>query len=152
MTDAPAPDMAISELAVSFAIGNYHNTQDPCQLPVVTGSDASLFSEWASSWTTWRSEHIPEYKKIWTACSKESLVEDIVPVGTNVCSKVVAAITEDDDKDKTEATSAQNSATSTGTGAQSEATTTQEDSPGSRQTGSLGMVGVVAGVVVAGLF
>ncbi|RSL66674.1 hypothetical protein CEP53_003277 [Fusarium sp. AF-6] len=151
MTDAPAPNMAISELAVSFAIGNYHNTQDPCQLPVVTGSDASLFSEWASSWTTWRSEHIPEYKKIWTACSKESLVEDIVPVGTNVCSKVVAAITEDDDKDKTEATSAQNSATSTGTGAQSEATTTEEDSPGSRQTGSLGMVGVVAGVVVAGL-
>ncbi|RSM07239.1 hypothetical protein CEP52_005291 [Fusarium oligoseptatum] len=152
MTDAPAPDMAISELAVSFAIGNYHNTQDPCQLPVVTGSDASLFSEWASSWTTWRSEHIPEYKKIWTACSKESLVEDIVPVGTNVCSKIVAAITQDDDKDKTEATSAQNSATSTGTGAQSESTTTEEDSPGSRQTGSLGMVGVVAGVVVAGLF
>ncbi|RSL83153.1 hypothetical protein CEP51_004682 [Fusarium floridanum] len=164
MTDAPAPDMAISELAVSFAIGNYHNTQDPCQLPVVTGSDASLFSEWASSWTTWQSEHIPEYKKIWTACSKESLVEDIVPVGTNVCSKIVAAITQDDDKEKTEttskstqgdkseATSAQNSATSTGTGAQSEATTTEEDSPGSRQTGSLGIVGVVAGVVVAGLF
>ncbi|RSL49159.1 hypothetical protein CEP54_012545 [Fusarium duplospermum] len=161
MTDAPAPDMAISEIAVSFAIGNYHNTQDPCQLPVVTGSDASLFSEWASSWTTWQSEHIPQFREIWSACSKESLVENIVPVGTNVCSELVAQITEDDDKDKTTTATkstqedkdeTKSTGTSTGTPAQSKANTTDGDSPGSRQTGSLGMVGVVAGVVVAGLY
>ncbi|UPK92370.1 hypothetical protein LCI18_003305 [Fusarium solani-melongenae] len=169
MTGAPAPDVAISEIAVSFAIGEYHNTQDPCQLPVVTGSTAELFSEWASSWMNWQSENIPGFREIWTACSKESLVGDIVPVGTNVCSKLAAAITEDDgkDKDKTETTKStpggrsatesegtntQTEETSTGTGAQSEATTTEGGSPGSRQTGSLGMVGVVAGVVVAGLY
>ncbi|KAJ3460249.1 hypothetical protein MRS44_011116 [Fusarium solani] len=170
MTGAPAPDVAISEIAVSFAIGEYHNTQDPCQLPVVTGSTAELFSEWASSWTSWQSENIPGFREIWTACSKENLVGDIVPVGTNVCSKLAAAITEDDDKDKdktettskstqggrsateSEETSTPTEETSTGTGAQSEATTTEEDSPGSRQTGSLGMVGMMAGVVVAGLY
>ncbi|KAI8716787.1 hypothetical protein NCS52_00973100 [Fusarium sp. LHS14.1] len=103
MTGAPAPDVAISELAVSFAIGEYHNTQDPCQLPVVTGSEAEDFSEWASSWTSWQSRNIPGYREIWTACSKET-------------------------------------------------TTTEGDSPGSRQTGSLGLVGVVAGMVVAGLY
>lgn len=170
MTGAPAPDVAISEIAVSFAIGEYHNTQDPCQLPVVTGSEAELFSEWASSWTSWQSDNIPGFREIWTACSKESLVEDIVPVGTNVCSKLAAAITEDDDKGKdntettnkstqggesateSEGTSTRTVGTSTGTGAQSEATTTEEGSPGSRQTGSLGMVGIVAGVVAAGLY
>ncbi|KAI8665333.1 hypothetical protein LRP88_04149 [Fusarium phalaenopsidis] len=168
MTGAPAPDVVISEIAVSFAIGEYHNTQDPCQLPVVTGSTAEVFSEWASSWTSWQSENIPGFREIWTACSKENLVGDIVPVGTNVCSKLAAAITEDDDKDKTETTSKSTQGgrsateseetstpteeTSTGTGTQSEATTAEEDSPGSRQTGSLGMVGVVAGVVVAGLY
>ncbi|EEU38765.1 uncharacterized protein NECHADRAFT_101132 [Fusarium vanettenii 77-13-4] len=166
MTGAPAPDVAISELAVSFAIGEYHNTQDPCQLPVVTGSAAEVFSEWASSWTSWQSKNIPGYREIWTACSKENLVGDIVPVGTNVCSKLAAAITQDDDKDKdkdktettsktaggSEETSTQAEETSKRTGAQSVATTTEGDSPGSRQTGSLGMVGVVAGMVVAGLY
>ncbi|KAJ4255173.1 hypothetical protein NW757_004681, partial [Fusarium falciforme] len=53
---------------------------------------------------------------------------------------------------ESEETSTQAEETSTRTGAQSEATTTDGDSPGSRQTGSLGMVGVVAGVVVAGLY
>lgn len=157
MTGAPVPDVALSELAVSFAIGEYHNTQDPCQLPVVTGSVAEDFSEWASSWTSWQSKNIPGYREIWTACSKESLVEDIVPVGTNVCSKLAAAITQDDDKDKGKTETTSKSAEmsekiSTRTGAQSVATTTEGDSPGSRQTGSLGLVGVVAGMVVAGLY
>ena len=53
---------------------------------------------------------------------------------------------------KIKETSTPTEETSTGTGAQSEATTTEEDSPGSRQTGSLGMVGMMAGVVVAGLY
>ncbi|KAL2679146.1 hypothetical protein Neosp_009907 [[Neocosmospora] mangrovei] len=164
MTGAPVPDVALSELAVSFAIGEYHNTQDPCQLPVVTGSAAEDFSEWASSWTSWQSKNIPGYREIWTACSKESLVEDIVPVGTNVCSKLAAAITQDDDKEKgkteitsksaeaSEEASTQAKETSTRTSAQSVATTTEGDSPGSRQRGSLGLAGVVAGMVVAGLY
>ncbi|KAJ4328769.1 mitochondrial aldehyde dehydrogenase [Fusarium piperis] len=153
MTGRPAPGEAISDIAISFAIGEYHNTQDPCQLPVVTGSSASLLSDWASSWTSWQSENIPKYKEIWTACSEEPRVGEIVPVGPNVCSKIAAKITEDDDKNTTETAgkstlgdkegkgsreaSTQNEETSPGTNAQSEATSTEGDSPGCRQTGSL---------------
>lgn len=167
MTGGPGPieDM---DKAISFVLGEYYNTEDPCKLPVVTGSSGSVFSEWASSWTSWQGENIPEYREIWSACSDEPLVGRVAPVGPGACSKIAAQVTKEDDKDKTEAaskstqgdkdgkesqeTSTQNEAASTGTNAQSETTSTVGDSPGSRQTGSLGLVGVVAGVVVAGLY
>ncbi|EWZ27930.1 uncharacterized protein FOBCDRAFT_203794 [Fusarium oxysporum Fo47] len=89
----PPEDPALSELVVSFAIGGLHNTQDPCELPVVTGSLAPVFSEWASRWTSKQSEYISEYRMIWTACSDEPLVTDLAPVGSEVCSDLVAKIT-----------------------------------------------------------
>ncbi|KAM5375812.1 hypothetical protein ACJZ2D_005868 [Fusarium nematophilum] len=92
MTDAPVPDMAISSLAASFALGSLYNTDDPCELPVVTGSEAEMFSEWASKWTEWESDHIPEYQEIWTACSDEPLIVDTIPVGPEVCPNLASKI------------------------------------------------------------
>ncbi|KAM0554914.1 hypothetical protein ACHAPJ_006650 [Fusarium lateritium] len=94
ITDAPPPeDPELSELAVSFAVGTLYNTQDPCELPVVTGSLASTFSAWASRWTSWQHEHVSEWRQIWSACSDEPSVTDLAPVGPDACSDLVAKIT-----------------------------------------------------------
>jgi hypothetical protein len=96
----------MSELAVSFAIGTLYNTADPCQLPVVTGSFAEKFSEWASEWTSWQAQHISEYRIIWESCSDAPDITDLAPVGPDACSTLRAKITgtagENDDDSKDE--------------------------------------------------
>lgn len=93
MTGAPGPPMDMSELGVSFALGSLYNTQDPCKLPVITGSSAEEFSEWASEWTSWQAEHVSEYRVVWEACSDDPAITDLVPVGPDACSTLKAKIT-----------------------------------------------------------
>ncbi|KAF4964206.1 hypothetical protein FSARC_7840 [Fusarium sarcochroum] len=89
----PPEDPELSEVVVSFAIGTLYNTQDPCELPVYTGTMADSFSEWASRWTSWEYEHVSEWRQIWSACSDEPSVTDLAPVGSDICSDLVAKIT-----------------------------------------------------------
>ncbi|KAK7420913.1 hypothetical protein QQX98_002477 [Neonectria punicea] len=159
MTDAPVPDMAISKVAVSFAIGGLYNTENPCELPVVTGRSAELFSEWASSWTEWQSDHISEYREIWTACSDEPLVTDIVPVGSEVCSNLAARITgkagsdDNDDRENDDSTSGNQDEEDEKDDEDSDEVEQVDGSAGSRQISSL-LAAVLAGgmVVAAGLY
>ncbi|KAM0421280.1 hypothetical protein ACHAPT_011002 [Fusarium lateritium] len=60
MEDRPAPDDDIYEIAMSWGKGELYNTQDPCELPSVTGANAAKFSTWASAWNDWSYDHIPE--------------------------------------------------------------------------------------------
>ncbi|KAJ4192411.1 hypothetical protein NW767_010636 [Fusarium falciforme] len=93
-TDAPVPDRSISNIAMAFALGRMYNTEDPCKLPTITERDsASAFTAWASSYTEWQSDQIPDYRQVWTACSDEPLVSEIIPIGSSVCSNLAAEIT-----------------------------------------------------------
>ncbi|KAM6505593.1 hypothetical protein FSOLCH5_013768 [Fusarium solani] len=93
-TDAPVPDRSISNIAMAFALGRMYNTEDPCKLPTITERDsASAFTAWASSYTQWQSDQIPDYRQVWTACSDEPLVSEIIPIGSSVCSILAAEIT-----------------------------------------------------------
>ncbi|KAI8712091.1 hypothetical protein NCS52_01474500 [Fusarium sp. LHS14.1] len=93
-TDAPVPDRSISNIAMAFALGRVYNTEDPCKLPSITERDsASAFTAWASSYTEWQSDQIPDYRRVWTACSDEPLVSEIIPIGSSVCSNLAAEIT-----------------------------------------------------------
>ncbi|KAF0644018.1 hypothetical protein FPSE5266_02483 [Fusarium pseudograminearum] len=93
ITGAPAPPMDMSELGVSFALGSLYNTADPCKLPVITGSSAEDFSEWASEWTSWQAQHVSEFRVLWKSCSDEPYITDLVPVGPDACSTLKAKIT-----------------------------------------------------------
>ncbi|KAK7419696.1 hypothetical protein QQZ08_010783 [Neonectria magnoliae] len=156
ITDAPVPDMAISEVAVSFAIGDLYNTENPCELPGVTGRSAKLFSEWASSWTEWQSDHISEYREIWTACSDEPLVTDIVPVGSEVCSNLAARITgkadsndDDNDDENDDSTGGNQDEEDENDDEDSDEVEQVDGSAGSRQTSSLLAAALAGGMVVA---
>ncbi|KAF4415345.1 hypothetical protein FACUT_13464 [Fusarium acutatum] len=147
MTGAPGPPMDMSELGVSFALGSLYNTQDPCKLPVITGSSAEEFSEWASEWTSWQAEHVSEYRVVWEACSDDPAITDLVPVGPDACSTLKAKITgttavnEDKDEDREKDEERKND--------KSEAV---DDSAGSPVTGSL-IVALMAGaVLIVGLW
>ncbi|RGP65872.1 hypothetical protein FLONG3_9004 [Fusarium longipes] len=106
MTGMPVPPEDMSELVVSFAIGTLYNTADPCQLPVVTGSNAENFSSWASEWTSWQAQHVSEYRIIWESCSDAPDITDLAPVGPDACSTIREMITgtaaENDKDDKGE--------------------------------------------------
>ncbi|EMT70407.1 hypothetical protein NOF04DRAFT_5861 [Fusarium oxysporum II5] len=147
MTGAPAPPMDMSELGVSFALGSLYNTQDPCKLPVITGSSAEEFSEWASEWTSWQAEHVSEYRVVWEACSDDPAITDLVPVGPDACSTLKAKITgtsaanedKDEDREKEE-------------GRKDDKPEAVDGSPGSRMTASLAVALMAGGVLVAGLW
>lgn len=145
-TGIPAPPMDMSELGVSFALGSLYNTQDPCKLPVITGSSAEEFSEWASEWTSWQAEHVSEYRVVWEACSDDPAITDLVPVGPDACSTLKAKITgtsatnEDKDQDKEQ-----------GEGNKDDKPEAVDDSSGSRVAGSLVVALMAGGVLVAGL-
>ncbi|KAM5363583.1 hypothetical protein ACJA88_013453 [Fusarium oxysporum] len=124
-TGIPAPPMDMSELGVSFALGSLYNTQDPCKLPVITGSSAEEFSEWASEWTSWQAEHVSEYRVVWEACSDDPAITDLVP---------------DKDQDKEQ-----------GDGNKDDKPEAVDDSSGSRVAGSLAVALMAGGVLVAGL-
>ncbi|KAF5675543.1 hypothetical protein FHETE_2540 [Fusarium heterosporum] len=142
ITGAPAPPMEMSELGVSFALGSLYNTQDPCQLPAVTGKSAEDFSEWASSWTSWQAQHVSEYRVVWEACSDDPAITDLVPVGPDACSTLRAHITgtvapKNDDKDKNE---------SEGQGDDEPGSVVESSS--SRTAGSMVVTLVTAGVLI----
>jgi hypothetical protein len=147
ITGAPAPPMDMSELGVSFALGSLYNTQDPCKLPVITGSSAEGFSEWASEWTSWQAEHVSEYRVVWEACSDDPAITDLVPVGPDACSTLKAKVTgtsaanEDRYKDKEK-----------GEGNTDDKPEAVDGSSGSRVTGSLVVALMAGGVLVAGLW
>ncbi|KAM5346210.1 hypothetical protein ACJ41O_009215 [Fusarium nematophilum] len=117
----------ISDMAIEYIIGSFYNTDDPCKLPAVTDkADAKGFSDWASSYMEWQSEHITEYGELWAACSDEPVISALIPIGPNHCSNLAAEITGSSDDD--------------------------DDSAGSSHGTSLGMAIVVAGMVIAGLY
>ncbi|KAJ4252295.1 hypothetical protein NW762_010892 [Fusarium torreyae] len=151
ITDAPAPeDPELSELAVSFAIGTLHNTQDPCELPVVTGSLASTFSAWASRWTSWQYDHVSEWRQIWSACSDEPLVTDLAPVGSDICSDLVVKITGTPASDKkSDETQTQDEAKATNTSdGKPEAV---DESAGAHLAGPFRAVFFAAGVIAVAM-
>ncbi|KAF5583631.1 hypothetical protein FPCIR_8965 [Fusarium pseudocircinatum] len=147
ITGAPAPPMDMSELGVSFALGSLYNTQDPCKLPIITGSSAEEFSEWASDWTSWQAEYVSEYRIVWEACSDDPAITDLVPVGPDACSTLKAKITG-------------TSAASDGKGEDSEKEEGRKDdkpesldgSAGSRVAGSLVVALMAGGVLIVGLW
>ncbi|GKU07134.1 hypothetical protein FLAG1_10618 [Fusarium langsethiae] len=140
MTGVPGPPSDMSELAVSFALGSLYNTADPCQLPVVTGSSAEEFSEWASEWTSWQAQHVSQFRIIWESCSDEPDITDLAPVGPDACSTLRAMITgtsaaeDDDDKeDKLASTTSDTKPEETGDGKPEDV----QVSSASRSTGGL---------------
>ncbi|KAM0300817.1 hypothetical protein HYE67_004900 [Fusarium culmorum] len=139
ITGAPAPPMDMSELGVSFALGSLYNTADPCKLPVIIGSSAEDFSEWASEWTSWQAQHVSEFRVLWKSCSDEPYITDLVPVGPDACSTLKARITgtftaNDDDKDeKVASTTSGTKLEETGDGKPEDV----QDSSASHSTGSL---------------
>ncbi|PNP74647.1 hypothetical protein FNYG_11983 [Fusarium nygamai] len=147
ITGAPAPPMDMSELGVSFALGSLYNTQDPCKLPVITGSSAEEFSEWASEWTSWQAEHVSEFRVVWEACSDDPAITDLVPVGPDACSTLKAKITgtsaasdgKGEDREKEE-------------GRKDDKPESVDGSAGSRVTGSLVVALMAGGVLIAGLW
>ncbi|KAF5021878.1 hypothetical protein F66182_6069 [Fusarium sp. NRRL 66182] len=155
---SPGPDIdpALSELVVSFAIGGLHNTRDNCELPVVTGTSAEAFSEWASWWTSQQSSHLSQYRDIWSACSDEPLVTDIVPVGTDVCSDFVAKITgaptsaAKDEESQSRKGQGEDEAEEEG-GDENEPVVVEE-SAGARSMGSPFAAFVAMGIMIAGLY
>ncbi|KAF4467071.1 hypothetical protein FALBO_6062 [Fusarium albosuccineum] len=105
ITDMPLPGDDIQDYAKSYDLGQLRNTDDPCELPAVTGTAANAFSEWASSYTEWQKDHISEYRDVWSACSHIPKVSDMLPVGSTDCSSLAAQITgssdpRDDDDDE----------------------------------------------------
>ncbi|CAG1996296.1 unnamed protein product [Fusarium graminearum] len=139
ITGAPAPPMDMSELGVSFALGSLYNTADPCKLPVITGSSAEDFSEWASEWTSWQAQHVSEFRVLWKSCSDEPYITDLVPVGPDACSTLKAKITgtsvADDDggDEKVASTTSDTKPEETGDGKPEDV----QDSSASHSTGSL---------------
>ncbi|UZP42862.1 hypothetical protein NXS19_010678 [Fusarium pseudograminearum] len=139
ITGAPAPPMDMSELGVSFALGSLYNTADPCKLPVITGSSAEDFSEWASEWTSWQAQHVSEFRVLWKSCSDEPYITDLVPVGPDACSTLKAKITgtsaaDDGGEDKKVAsTTSDTKPEETGDGKPEDV----QDSSASHSTGSL---------------
>ncbi|KAF5616767.1 uncharacterized protein FTJAE_12914 [Fusarium tjaetaba] len=147
ITCAPAPPMDMSELGVSFALGSLYNTQDPCKLPIITGSSAEEFSEWASEWTSWQAEYVSEYRVVWEACSDDPAITDLVPVGPDACSTLKAKITgtsavnenKDQDGEKDD-------------GSKGDEPEAVDGAAGSRVTGSLVVALMAGGVLIAGLW
>ncbi|KAF5572771.1 hypothetical protein FPANT_12834 [Fusarium pseudoanthophilum] len=147
ITGAPAPPMDMSELGVSFALGSLYNTQDPCKLPVITGSSAEEFSEWASEWTSWQAEYVSEYRVVWEACSDDPAITDLVPVGPDACSTLKAKITgtsaanenKDEDGEKDD-------------GSKGDEPEAVDSAAGSRVTGSFAVTLMAGGILIAGLW
>ncbi|KAJ3525322.1 hypothetical protein NM208_g11691 [Fusarium decemcellulare] len=97
ITDMPLPGDDIQDYAKSYDLGQLRNTDDPCELPAVTGTAANSFSEWASSYNEWQKDHISEYRDVWSACSHIPKVSDMLPVGSTDCSSLAAQITGNSD-------------------------------------------------------
>ncbi|EFQ31341.1 uncharacterized protein GLRG_06485 [Colletotrichum graminicola M1.001] len=67
---------------------------DPCVDPTITGSIGSAYSTYASSYTSWRNDHLSDFRAVWQACSDVPGVTDLIlPTGTGQCSSLVAQIT-----------------------------------------------------------
>ncbi|KAK1967819.1 hypothetical protein LY78DRAFT_473639 [Colletotrichum sublineola] len=83
----PPADVA-AYLALSATI------TDPCSDPTITGSIGSAYSTYASSYTSWRNDHMSDFRAVWQACSDVPGVADVIlPTGTGQCSSLVAQIT-----------------------------------------------------------
>jgi hypothetical protein len=154
-TDAPVPDRSISNIAVAFAIGRVYNTEDPCELPVVTGESAEPFSAWATSYIEWQSGYIPEFWEVWSACSDEPIISDIIPIGPSVCSNLAAEITGDSgsgDDDDNDGDSNNDDGNGDSDDSRDGGSNDDDGNAGTRQTVSLVGAIVAAGMVVAGLY
>lgn len=153
-TDAPVPDRSISNIAMAFALGRMYNTEDPCKLPTITERDsASAFTAWASSYTEWQSDQIPDYRQVWTACSDEPLVSEIIPIGSSVCSSLAAEITggsgsdNDDDDDSEDSGSGGNRPNS-----DDDSDDNDDGNTGLKQAVPVLSAAVVAGLIIVGLY
>lgn len=110
LTALPEPDSFISNMAYGYHYNRFTNSEDPCAPPEVTGVSAEPFSEWVASYTEWRESMVPEYRKVWEACSRDPEIFQVVPAGPEHCSSLAAEITgesgggrdDDDDNDEEE--------------------------------------------------
>ncbi|RTE85223.1 hypothetical protein BHE90_000262 [Fusarium euwallaceae] len=105
MIDRPVPDEDIYNIAMSWDKGELHDTQDPYELPSVTGENATKFSTWASVWNDWTCDHIPEFRELWKACSDDPEDTGIAPIGSDVCPDLSVRVTgaiDDEDEDGNE--------------------------------------------------
>lgn len=81
------------DLAMSYAQGEFYNTADPCELPVVTDTAlAGPFSSWASAYTSFIEENYMIYRAIWENCRGRAFLEQSFPV-SHYCSDLALAIT-----------------------------------------------------------
>lgn len=134
LTAIPEPDTFISNMAYGYHYNRFTNSEDPCAPPEVTGVSAEPFSEWVASYTEWRESMIPEYRKVWEACSRDSQIYELVPAGPDHCSSLAAEITgesggddrDDDDDD-------------------------DDESSALKGTGGIVAAAALAGVVMAGM-
>lgn len=96
LTGIPEPDEeafeAAQELFWGFIRGSVSNEDDNCDLPDVGGPQASAFSDWATSYTSWRDAQLTIYQEIYSACSDVPDSDDI-PTSSGICSTFVAKIT-----------------------------------------------------------
>jgi hypothetical protein len=163
--DAPEYDRFFSNMAEGYRIARFTNTDDSCDLPEITGVSAQPFSDWASSFTSWQSDHVREFREVWSACSEDPVMQlpvDI-PVGLNHCSDLRAAITgggssgggngndnnSDDNEDEDD--HSDNSGSDGGSDGDN-ADDNDERDGSSRERSSLVAVGAVAAAVLAGLY
>ncbi|RSL39030.1 hypothetical protein CEP54_016375 [Fusarium duplospermum] len=152
-TDAPVPDRSISNIAMAFALGRMYNTEDPCKLPTITERDsASAFTAWASSYTEWQSDQIPDYRQVWTACSDEPHVSEIIPIGSSVCRNLAAEITRGSTSDNDGDNDGDSDDGSDGSNSNDNDGGSDDGNTGLQQAVPVLSAAVVAGLIIVGLY
>ncbi|KAL2751811.1 hypothetical protein ACRALDRAFT_1066303 [Sodiomyces alcalophilus JCM 7366] len=81
------------DAAVSYMAGEFYNTADPCELPVITDAAiAEPFSSWASAYTSYLREHHTLLRAIYEGCQGWPFLEQAYPV-SHYCSDIALAVT-----------------------------------------------------------
>ena len=157
LTAIPEPDTFISNMAYGYHYNRFTNSADPCAPPEVTGVSAEPFSEWVASYTEWREGMVPEYKRVWEACSRDPQIFQVVPAGPEHCSSLAAEITGQsggdggDDGDDDDEDSGSGSGGGGDGDADEESGDDDDESSALKGTGGIVAAAALAGVVMAGM-
>ncbi len=84
----PTPPAAVESYLETASV----TITDNCQDPVITGAVGSEFSTWATAFSSWRQDHVSEFRALWQACSDYPAVASALPT-EGVCSSLVGQIT-----------------------------------------------------------
>lgn len=91
-SDVPTANGAVVSYLITASI------TDQCAFPTVTGTLGSSISSYASSYSSWRSEHLSELRSVYLACSDvpevtSQLGSYFADATGSACSSILAEIT-----------------------------------------------------------